>query len=238
MDAQIREGQAPAVIVSLQAGEQLTSEAGAMTFVSGDIAMEVEMPGGLGGGLKRKLLAGESLFVTRYKANGVGSVGITGPFPGSIRQHELDGEIICERHAYLAHFGEVAIESAFAQRLGMGLAGGGEGFVLQRLRGQGTVWLHGGGDFLDFDLVEGQTLVVDTGCMVMVEPTVRYEVKMQSGIKKSLFGGEGLFLVHMTGPGHVTLQTLPFSRTAERILEAAGGGSDEKGGLIGNIFGG
>src|SRR5207302_5798715 len=113
MEAQIREGQAPAVVVSLAAGEELTSEAGAMTFVSGDIAMEVEMPGGLGGGLKRKLLAGESLFVTHYKANGPGSVGITGPFPGSIRQHELDGEIICEKHAYLAHHGEVAIESAF-----------------------------------------------------------------------------------------------------------------------------
>src|SRR5437764_596290 len=83
---------------SLQAGEQLTSEVGAMTFVSGDIAMEVEMPAGFVGGLKRKLLAGESLFVTRYSANGPGSVGITGPFPGSIRQHDLDGEIICEKH--------------------------------------------------------------------------------------------------------------------------------------------
>src|SRR5947209_18214164 len=180
MDAQIREGQAPAVVVSVGAGEQLTSEAGAMTFVSGDIAMEVEMPGGLGAGLKRKLLAGESLYVTHYKANGPGSVGITGPFPGSIRQHELDGEIICEKHAYLAHHGEVAIESAFAQRLGMGIRGGGEGFFLQRLKGKGTVWLHGGGDFLDFDLAAGQRLIVDTGCMVMVEPTVRYEVKLQS----------------------------------------------------------
>jgi uncharacterized protein (TIGR00266 family) len=238
MEAQIREGQAPAVIVSLQPGEQLTSEAGAMTFVSGDIAMEVEMPGGLGGGLKRKLLAGESLFVTRYKANGAGSVGLTGPFPGSIRQHELDGEIICEKHAYLGHFGHVEIESAFAQKLGMGVHGGGEGFFLQRLKGNGTVWLHGGGDFLEFDLAAGQGLVVDTGCMVMIEPTVRYEVKMQGGVAKSLFGGEGLFLVLMTGPGHVTLQTLPFTRTARRVLAAAGGGQGESGvaGLLGKII--
>ena len=207
MEAQIREGQAPAVIVSLQAGELLTSEAGAMTFVSGDISMEVEMPGGLAGGLKRKLLAGESLFVTRYRANGPGSVGITGPFPGSIRQHELDGEIICEKHAYLGHHGDVEIESAFAQKLGMGVHGGGEGFFLQRLKGKGTVWLHGGGDFLDFDLAAGQRLIIDTGCMVMIEPTVKYDVKLQGGVAKSLFGGEGLFLVHMTGPGHVTLQT-------------------------------
>ena len=239
MEATVREGQAPAVVVSLEPGEHLTSEAGAMMFVSGDIAMEVEMPGGLAGGLKRKLLAGESLFVTRYRANGGGAVGLTGPFPGSIRQHELDGEIICEKHAYLGHFGGVEIESAFAQKLGMGFRGGGEGFFLQRLKGKGTVWLHGGGDFLDFDLAAGQRLIVDTGCMVMVEPTVGYEVKLQGGVAKSLFGGEGLFLVHMTGPGHVTLQTLPFSRTARRVLAAAGGGRDEAGGggILGGILG-
>jgi len=239
MEANVREGQAPAVVVALQAGERLTSEAGAMMFISGDISMEVEMPGGLMGGLKRKLLAGESLFLTRYVANSAGAVGITGPFPGSIRQHELDGEIICEKHAYLGHHGDVEIESALAQRLGMGVRGGGEGFFLQRLKGRGTVWLHGGGDFLDFDLAAGQRLIVDTGCMVMVEPTVKYEVKLQGGVAKSLFGGEGLFLVHMTGPGHVTLQTLPFSRTARRVLAAAEGGRDETGvgGILGGILG-
>jgi uncharacterized protein (TIGR00266 family) len=238
MEATIREGQAPAVIVSLQQGERMTSEAGAMTFVSGDISMDVEMPAGFGGALKRKLLAGESLFVTRYVANGPGTVGITGPFPGSIRQHDLDGEIICEKHAYLGHHGEVEVEGAFAQRLGMGIHGRGEGFFLQRLKGKGTVWLHGGGDFLDFDLAAGQGLVVDTGCMVMIEPTVTYEVKLQGGVAKSLFGGEGLFLVHMTGPGHVTLQTLPFTRTARRVLAAAGGGQGESGvgGLLGKIL--
>jgi uncharacterized protein (TIGR00266 family) len=237
MEATVREGQAPAVVVALQAGERLTSEAGAMMFVSGDISMDVELAGGLVGGLARKLLAGESVFLTHYHARGPGAVGITGPFPGSIRQHELDGEIICEKHAYLGHHGDVHLEGAFAQRLGMGLKGGGEGFVLQRLHGKGTVWLHGGGDFLDFDLAAGQRLIVDTGCMVMIEPTVAYEVKMQSGVAKSLFGGEGLFLVHMIGPGHVTLQTLPFSRTARRVREAAGGGQGEAGGLLSGVFG-
>jgi uncharacterized protein (TIGR00266 family) len=236
MEANIREGHAPAVVVALAAGEQLTSEAGAMMFISGDVAMDVEMPGGMMGGLKRKVLAGESMFLARYNARGAGAVGLCGPFPGSIRQHELDGEIICEKHAYLAHFGEVQIESLAAAKAGMGMLGGGEGWRLQRLRGKGTVWLHGGGDFLEFDLVEGQTIVVDSGCMVMMEPTVKYEVKMQGSLKTGLMGGEGLFVVNMTGPGHVTLQTLPFSRTARRVLEAAGGGQGEKGGLIGQLF--
>lgn len=238
MEATIRDGQAPAVVVALERGEELTSESGAMMFMSGGISMDVEMPGGLAGGLRRKLLAGESLFLTRYRANGPGAVAITGPFPGSIRQHELDGEVICEKHAYLGHYGDIEIESAFAQKVGMGFRGGGEGFFLQRLKGKGTVWLHGGGDFLDFDLEAGQPLVVDTGCMVMIEPSVRYEVKLQGGVAKSVFGGEGLFLVHMTGPGHVTLQTLPFSRTARRVLAAAKGGGDEAGvsGILGSIL--
>ena len=175
MEAKVREGHAPAVVVSLQPGEKLVSEAGAMMFISGDVAMDVEMPGGLTGGLKRAFLAGESMFLATYTARGAGAVGICGPFPGSIRQHELDGEIICEKHAYLGHFGEVEISSALAQRMGMGIMG----------------------------------------------------------------GGEGLFLVHMTGPGHVTLQTLPFSRTARRVLEAASGGGERSGsGLLGNILGG
>ena len=234
MEATVREGHAPAVIVSLQPGEELRSEAGAMMFISGDVAMDVEMPGGLMGGLKRAVLAGESMFLATYTARGAGAVGLCGPFPGSIRQHELDGEIICEKHAYIAHHGEVDIQSAFAKKLGMGFFGGGEGLFLQRLVGKATVWLHGGGDFVDFDLADGQTMVVDTGCMVMIEPTVKYEVKMQSGLKKGLMGGEGLFLVHMTGPGHVTLQTLPFNRTARRVLEAAGGHGEKSGsGLLG-----
>jgi len=237
MEATIREGHAPAVVVSLEPGETLRAEAGAMMFVSGDIVSGVEIPGGMTGGLKRKMFAGESIFLATYMARGPGVVGVCGPFPGSIRQVELDGELICEKHAYLGHVGEIAIEHVTAKSLGAGFTGGNEGFFLQRLKGTGTVWIHGGGDFLDFDLADGQTLQVDTGCMVAVEPTVRYEVKLQGGFTKSLFGGEGLFLVHFTGPGKVTLQTLPFSRTARRIVSAAGGkGQDEKMGLLSTLM--
>jgi uncharacterized protein (TIGR00266 family) len=234
VNAKIREGHAPAVIVSLDAGDKLHSEAGAMMFISGDVQRAIELPGGLKGGLKRTVLAGESLFLATYSARGAGAVGLCGPFPGTIKEIQLDGAIICERHAYIGHHGDVAIESVFTKRFKAGLFGG-EGFALQRLKGTGTVWIHGGGDFLDFDLVAGQTLAVDTGCVVMFDPAVTYDVKMQGGIKQGLFGGEGFFLVHMTGPGHVTLQTLPFSRTARRIMEAAGGGQDEKGGGISGI---
>src|SRR5438093_11196481 len=239
MEAKVREGHAPAVVIALEPGELLVSESGAMMFISGDVSMDVELPGGLMGGLKRAALAGESMFLTKYTARGAGAVGICGPFPGAIRQHELDGELICERQAYLGHFGDIAIESALAKTLGMGFAGGGEGFFLQRLKGKGTVWLHGGGDFMDFELAPGQRLLVDTGCMVMGEPTVTYKVELQSGLAKGLFGGEGFFLVRMTGPGHVTLQTLPFSRTARRIVAAAGGGRDETGlrGILGHVLG-
>ena len=237
MDATIREGHAPAVVISLAAGEKLVAEAGAMMFLSGDVTMDAELQGGLMGGLKRKLLAGESMFLTTYTAHGDGVVGICGPFPGSIRQVELDGELICEKHAYLGNSGEVAIEAVSARSLGAGLTGGGEGFFLQRLTGHGTVWIHGGGDFVDFDLAEGERLQVDTGCVVALEPSVRYEVKLQGGIKKSLFGGEGLFLVHLSGPGKVTLQTLPFSRTVDRIIEAGlGKNQGERSGPLGGLF--
>src|SRR4051812_28867179 len=237
MQATIKEGHAPAIIIALAPGETITSEAGAMMFISGEIESDVQMPGGLTGGLKRTLLAGESLFLATYTARGAGAVGLTGPFPGSIRQVELDGELICEKHAYLAHHGEVKVEPLVAARAGMGLAGGGEGLILQKLSGRGTVWIHGGGDFVDFDVVGGQTLQVDTGCMVAIEPTVSYEVKRRGSLKEVAFGGEGLHVVHMTGPGHVTLQTLPFSRTAKRVREAAGGGQGERGGGGGGLLG-
>jgi uncharacterized protein (TIGR00266 family) len=237
MEATIREGQAPALIVQLASGEEITAEAGAMMFMTGDIGMETEFAADdLKGGIKRAF-SGESVFHVRYQGGGNGGVvGLTGPYPGSIREHELDGEIICERHAYLCHHGEVTVEPIIAAKRGMGIMGGGEGFILQKISGKGTVWLHAGGDFVDFDLVEGQTLVVDTGCMVMFDESVSYETKLQKGMRSAFTGGEGLFLVYMTGPGHVTLQTLPFSRIAKQVAKAEGGGKGERGGILGGLL--
>jgi uncharacterized protein (TIGR00266 family) len=237
MEATIREGQAPALVVQLGEDEEITGEPGAMMFITGNVAMESEAAvGDIKSGIKRAI-GGESVFHVRYKGgSGGGVVGLTGPYPGSIREHELEGDIICERHAYLCHHGEVTVEPILAMKRGMGVMGGGEGFVLQKISGKGTVWLHAGGDFVDFDLVEGQNLVVDTGCMVMFESTVAYETKIQKGLKSAFLGGEGLFLVHMTGPGHVTLQTLPFSRIAKQVEKAEGGGKGERGGLIGGLL--
>jgi uncharacterized protein (TIGR00266 family) len=237
MEATIREGQAPALVVQLAAGDEITAEAGAMMFMTGDVAMDTELGASdLKGGLKRAI-SGESVFHVKYKGgSGGGVVGLTGPYPGSIRQHELDGEIICERHAYLCHHGEVLVEPIIAAKRGMGIMGGGEGFILQKISGKGTVWLHAGGDFVDFDLVEKQQLVVDTGCMVMFDGSVTYETKMQKGLRSMFGGGEGLFLVYMTGPGHVTLQTLPFSRIAKQVEKAEGGGKGERGGILGGLL--
>jgi uncharacterized protein (TIGR00266 family) len=238
VQSKVSSGHTPAVVIGLDPGEEVVAEAGAMMFLSGGVTMRAEMHGGLAGGLKRAM-AGESLFLTTYRAETTsGAIGLTGPYPGSIRELTLDGtnDVICERHGYLAHHGAIKLEKAFAKRLGMGFFGGGEGFVLQRVSGSGTVWLHGGGDFIDFTLAEGQGLVVDTGCLVCCDASVRYDVKLQGGVSNSLMGGEGLYLVHMTGPGRVTLQTLPFSRTAAEVMKAVGGGGDERKGFLGNIL--
>jgi uncharacterized protein (TIGR00266 family) len=238
LQSKVSSGHTPAVVIGLDPGEEVVAESGAMMFLSGGVTMKAGMHGGLAGGLKRAM-AGESLFLTTYRAETAGgAVGLTGPYPGSIRELSLDGstDVICERHAYLGHHGGVHLEKAYSKKLWMCWFGGGEGFVLQRISGTGTVWLHGGGDFIDFTLADGQGLVVDTGCMVCFDATVRYEVKMQPGIGAGLMGGEGFFLVHMTGPGRVTLQTLPFSRTAAEVLKAVGGGADERKGFLGNIL--
>jgi uncharacterized protein (TIGR00266 family) len=231
-------------VIPLQAGHQVQAEPGALLYMAGDVDMESRLAGGLWGGLKR-MVAGESLFLTRFRARGAAQVAFAAPHPGKLKQLELagGGSWLCQRDSFLCATDGVEIGIAFTRRFGAGLFGG-EGFILERLTGSGTVFIHAGGNFIEFDLVPGQTLRVDTGCIVAFEESVRYDIQFVGGFKNALFGGEGLFLATLAGPGKCILQTLPFSRLAGRILgatrEGTGGVAGVGGTLrdIGNIFGG
>lgn len=240
MDAKVTGNTTPALAMELSPGDNLFAQSGAMLYMTGDVEMNVEMKGGLLGGLKRKVLSGESLFLTTFEAgSGGGSLGLAAPYPGSIRQIELNGtnEILAERGAFLAASGDVNIESAFKMKLAGFL--GGEGFLLQKLTGRGTAWVHGGGDFIEFDLQPGQELRVDTGCLVYFDSTVKYDIQKTGGVKKMLFSGEGLFLANMTGPGKVVVQTMPFGKMAQAIIGGAVTNAESGGvtGALGNIGG-
>jgi uncharacterized protein (TIGR00266 family) len=233
-----------AVVVPLAPGQEVQAEAGAMLYMAGDVEMDTSMRGGLWGGLRR-MVAGESLFMTRFRARGPAQVAFAAPHPGNVKRLDLDGRSgwLCQRDSFLCATSAIQIDIAFTKRFGAGLFGG-EGFILEKLSGSGTAMIHAGGNLVEFDLVAGQSVRVDTGCIVAFEESVRYDIQFVGGFKNALFGGEGLFLAELTGPGKCILQTLPFSRLAGRILgltrEGSGGVAGVGGTLrdIGNIFGG
>jgi len=217
-----------AVVVSLGAGDEIRAEAGAMTYMTDGIEMDARMEGGLLGGLKRKFLAGESLFLTFFKGtSAAGRVAFSAPYPGKILTMPLrQSAILCQRDAFLCATGDIDINVEFTKRLGAGFFGG-EGFILQRLEGTGDVFIHSGGTVVLLELKAGEKVKVDTGCLVAFDPTVDYDIELVGGIKTALFGGEGLFFASMTGPGRVWVQTLPFSRLAQRIHAAYKGDREE-----------
>jgi uncharacterized protein (TIGR00266 family) len=229
-----------ALILTMGAGDEIRAEAGAMTFMTEGIEMDARLTGGILGGLKRKILAGESLFLTFFKATVPSArVAFSAPYPGKIIHFPLENSaVLCQRDAFLCASGEVNINIAFTRRLGAGFFGG-EGFILQRLEGTGEVFVHSGGTIIPMELKAGEKLRVDTGCLVAFDPTVDYDIQYVGGIKTALFGGEGLFFATMTGPGRVWIQTLPFSRLADRVLAARKGDREEVkrdfGGAIGAI---
>jgi uncharacterized protein (TIGR00266 family) len=229
-----------AVILTLTAGEEVRAEAGAMMFMTDSIEMDARMEGGLLGGLKRKLLAGESFFITQFRAQGQGGrVAFAGPYPGKIIHIDLRGQqLLCQKDAFLCAVGDIDLSIAFTRRIGAGFFGG-EGFILQKIEGTGQLFIHSGGTVVPMQLAAGERLKVDTGCLVALEPTVDYDIVRVGGIKTSLFGGEGLFFAALTGPGRVWLQTLPFSRLADRIHEAYKGDREDVkrdlGGTLGKI---
>ena len=232
------------VEVELDPGEGVRAEAGAMTFMEEGIQMETSTGGGLFKGFKR-MLTGESFFITTFLNAGQGKrhVGFAAPYPGKIiplHLGELGGTFLCQKDSFLCAAQGIDINIAFTKKLGAGLFGG-EGFILQKLEGDGLAFVHAGGTVIRRELGPGETLRVDTGCLVAFPPSVRYDIQMVGGFKNMLFGGEGLFLATLTGPGPVLLQSLPFSRLADRLMAAAGGGRGEQKGVAGiggNLLGG
>ena len=210
-----------AVVLTMASGDEVRAEAGAMMFMTDGITMDSRLEGGLMAGLKRKLLAGESLFLTFFRCGvPAGRVAFSGPYPGKIIRMALaNSAMLCQRDSFLCASGSIDINIAFTKRLGAGFFGG-EGFILQKLEGSGEVFIHSGGTIVPMELKQGEKVRVDTGCLVAFDPTVDYDIELVGGIKTALFGGEGLFLATLTGPGRVWLQTLPFSRLADRILAA------------------
>lgn len=229
-----------AVILSLGAGDAVRAEAGAMMFMTDAIEMDAKMEGGLLGGLKRKFLAGESFFITHFRATAAaGKVAFAGPYPGKIIDLAVSRgqQVLCQKDSFLCAVGEIDLSIAFTRRIGAGFFGG-EGFILQKIEGEGRVFMHSGGTIHAVQLAAGERLKVDTGCLVALDASVDYDIVRVGGIKTSLFGGEGLFFAALAGPGRVWLQTLPFSRLADRINAAQGADKGEVKRDFGGVLGG
>jgi uncharacterized protein (TIGR00266 family) len=213
------------VEIELDPGEGVRAEAGTMTYMEDGIEMQTSTGGGVIKGLKR-MITGESFFITTFLNTGRmrSRVAFAAPYPGKVIPLDLTalgGRFLCQKDSYLCSAQGIEVEIAFTRRLGAGLFGG-EGFILQRLEGDGLAFVHAGGTIIEKDLTAGESLRVDTGCLVAFAPTVDYDIQFVGGFKNALFGGEGIFLARLTGPGKVYLQSLPFSRLADRITAAAG----------------
>lgn len=212
------------VEIELDPNEGVRAEAGAMLYMSDGVQMQTSTGGGLFKGFKR-IFTGESFFITTFlhQGRGKGHVAFSAPYPGKVIPLQLDdlgGTFLCQKDSFLCAAQGIEIEVAFTKRIGTGLFGG-EGFILQRLEGNGLAFVHAGGTVIERELAPGQTLRVDTGCLVAFSPTVDYDIQFVGGFKNTLFGGEGLFMTKLTGPGLVYLQSLPFARLADRITAAS-----------------
>lgn len=241
------------VEIQLDPMESIIAEAGAMMYMDESIRMDAIFGDGSGKdegkGLMGKMLSagkrvvtGESLFMTEFINQGRDKkvLAFAGPYPGKIIPMDIGdygGEIICQRDSFLCAAKGISLEIAFQKKIGVGLFGG-EGFIMQRLIGDGLVFLHAGGTIIQKNLQPGEVIKLDTGCLVAMTKSIDYDIQMQGNIKSALFGGEGLFLATLRGPGSIWMQSLPFSRLANRIFAASGkgksGGKDE-GSLLGSI---
>ncbi len=238
------------VEIELDPGETVIAEAGAMNYMEDGISFEARMGDGaqpdkgiFGKLLQvgKRVLTGESIFMTHFTNNGDRKrhVAFAAPYPGKIIATDLDdvgGDLICQKDAFLCAALGTQVTIAFQKKLGAGFFGG-EGFILQRLQGDGMAFMHAGGTVVEREL-NGETLRVDTGCIVAFSPSIEYDIERAGGLKSMLFGGEGLFLATLSGHGRVWLQSLPFSRLANTIIAhapRAGGSSKGEGSVLGGI---
>jgi uncharacterized protein (TIGR00266 family) len=237
------------VEVELDPNEAAVAEAGGMMYMDDGIEMETifgdgsqQSSGFLGAlvGAGKRLITGESLFMTVFLNRGAGKrrVAFAAPYPGriiAVKLSEVGGELIAQKDSFLAAAKGVTIGIAFQRKIGAGLFGG-EGFIMQRLQGDGLAFVHSGGTLYERQLAPGELMRVDTGCIVAFQPTVDYDIQLQRSVKSALFGGEGLFFATLRGPGRVWLQSLPLSRMAGRIAAAARfGGRREEGSVLGGL---
>ncbi len=244
------------VEIELDPGESCVAEAGTLMYKEATIRMETVFgdgstaPASGGGffdklvGAGKRLITGESLFTTVFTngaPSGKAKAAFAAPYPGTIIPMTLrnfGGQMICQKDAFLAAAKGVQIGIFFQKKILTGLFGG-EGFIMQKLEGDGLVFVHAGGTVVERELKAGEILQVDTGCVVALTSSVQFDVEQVGGIKSVLFGGEGLFFARLTGPGHVWLQSLPFSRLAGRMYAAAyqKGGSKDEGSILGGLGG-
>lgn len=252
IDFEIKGQELQFVEIELDPGESAVAEAGAMVWKDASIEMTTvfgDGTGGQGGGFMGKLLGagkrlvtGESLFTTVFTHQGSGKarVAFASPVPGAIlplRLADYGGQLICQKDAFLAAARGVTIGVAFQRKVMTGLFGG-EGFIMQKLEGDGWVFAQMGGTVVERQLAPGEQLHVDTGCVAAFTPTVDFDLVSAGGVKSMVFGGEGVFFARLTGPGHVWIQSLPFSRLAGRMLAASGswGGQNRgEGSMLGSL---
>ena len=229
--------------IQLKPGQEIYAEAGKMVYKTANVQWETRMSGGSIGekilGALRRTVMGESVFLTYFRSNGQGEVGFAGNYPGKITVFDLEAgrSVLAQRDAFVLAETSVQLNVALVKKMGAGFFGG-EGFILERLTGPGKVFIHGGGDFVEFSLNMGETLQVNTGCIVAFDESVSYDIQMVGGIKTAIFGGEGLFLATLTGPGRVIVQSMTLEKLRRELAPGRSGGDEHSPlGSLGGILG-
>jgi uncharacterized protein (TIGR00266 family) len=228
--------------VRLKPGQELMAEAGKMLYKTPSVQWETRMSGSsigekIWGAVKRKLM-GESLFLTYFRAVASGEVGFAGSYPGRIQHYHLaPGQtVMVQRDSFLFSESSVTLDLALVKKLGAGFFGG-EGFILEKLTGPGSLFIHAGGDFIEFNLAAGEMLQVDTGCIVAFDESVDYDIQAVSGIKTAIFGGEGIFLATLTGPGRVLVQSMTLEKMRRELTPAFSSKSGDERNPLGALGG-